>query len=470
MTKSKKIQELEAKLAERDAELAEYTLLLATALSKIAQLESLVMSHVIKKTSKNSHLSPSSDIARKNQSLRGKSDNPVGGQGGHKGHTLKMNPTPDIITPLRPDFCNVCGQDLQNSIFEFLQSRQVIEIPPIVPITTEYQCFGTTCSCGYKAKGDFPEGVNSPIQYGPNVQRLAIYNSYYQFMPFQRLESFFRNVCNLPICKGTIENILRRNAKKAEPAYEAIKEEVEAATYIGSDETGFSLNGEKGWFPPKGVWQNEKLTYIVASTSRSKSVIEEEFPNGLPNVILGSDRLAAQLSTKSKGKQICLVHLLRDLNYLIEAEKHTWSSDFKKLLQDAIILKQLQAKYKENDATSLAIEQCLDNLLSQEIYEQLLKEPEKYKKTITFFKGMTNLRYSLFTFLYHKEVPFHNNGAERAFRMVKVKDKISGQFKSLQHVFATFRSVIDTAIKNGQSVWDAILYIVNMPTSFNYAG
>ena len=105
MTKSKKIQELEV-------ELAEYKLLLATALSKIAQLESLVMSHVIKKTSKNSHISPSSDIARKNQSLRGKSENPVGGQDGHKGHTLKMNSTPDIITPLRPDFCNVCGQEI----------------------------------------------------------------------------------------------------------------------------------------------------------------------------------------------------------------------------------------------------------------------------------------------------------------------------------------------------------------------
>ena len=467
MTKDEKIQELEAKLTERDAELAEYKLLLATALTKINQLEALVLSHVIKKTSKNSHLPPSADIALKNQSLREKSDKPVGGQGGHKGHTLKINTKPDVVIPLRPNFCDLCGQDLRDIAFDFLQSRQVIDIPPIVPVITEYQCFSTTCTCGHKVQGDFPEGVNSPIQYGPNVQRLAIYNSYYQFIPFQRLESFFRNVCNLPICKGTIENILRRNAKKAKPAYEAIKEEVEAAIYVGADETGYSLNGKKGWF---WTWQNEKLTYIVATTSRSKTVIEEEFPNGLPNAILGSDRLAAQLSTISKGKQICLAHLLRDINYLIEAEKNTWSSDFKKLLQDAIILKQLQGKYEKNDVKSIEIEQRLDKLLSQEIYEQLLKEPEKHKKTITFFKGMTNLRYALFTFLYHKEVPFHNNGAERAFRMVKVKDKISGQFKSLQNEFAIFRSVFDTAVKNGQSVWEAILNIVNMPANSNYAG
>ena len=82
---------------------------------------------------------------------------------------------------------------------------------------------------------------------------------------------------------------------------------------------------------------------------------------------------------------------------------------------------------------------------------------------------MTNLQHALFTFLYHKEVPFHNNGAERFFRMVKVKVKISGQFKSLQNEFTIFRSVFDTAVKNGQSVWEAIPNIVNMPPKSNYA-
>ena len=121
----------------------------------------------------------------------------------------------NCYTVIIGNFCDLCGQDLRDFAFDFLQSRQVIDIPRIIPVTTEYRCFGTTCSCGHQAQGSFPEGVNSPIQYGPNVQRLAIYNSYYQFMPFQRLEGFFRNVCNLQICKGTIENILRRNAKKS---------------------------------------------------------------------------------------------------------------------------------------------------------------------------------------------------------------------------------------------------------------
>jgi hypothetical protein len=83
---------------------------------------------------------------------------------------------------------------------------------------------------------------------------------------------------------------------------------------------------------------------------------------------------------------------------------------------------------------------------------------------------MSQCREALFTFLYHKDVPFHNNGSERAFRMVKVKAKISGQFKSLQNQFAIIRSVIDTAIKNGQSVFNAINALVTFFQFSNVAG
>lgn len=83
---------------------------------------------------------------------------------------------------------------------------------------------------------------------------------------------------------------------------------------------------------------------------------------------------------------------------------------------------------------------------------------------------MVKLKHALFPFLYHKDIPFDNNGSERAFRMVKVKTKISGQFKSLHQEFAVIRSVIDTAIKNGQSVFNAIKALVDAPVPEKAAG
>lgn len=440
---------------------------LAIAMARISELEALLLRLSTVKTSKNSHNPPSGDKWGKNQSLREKSDKPVGGQTGHKGSTLKMTATPDVTEKIYPNYCNNCGRSLEGSSFELVARRQVIDLPPIVPVTTEYQSFGARCACGHHPCGPFPSGVDNHVQYGKNIQSLVIYQSWYQFLPFGRLQDFFQKVCGVCLSKGTMENILRRSAQKARPAYEALKEAVTESAYVGSDETSFKSKRSKNWF---WVWQNALVTYIAAATSRSKSVIEEQFPKGLPNAILGSDRLAAQLSTQTKGNQICLPHLLRELNYLIQVEKTPWASSCKTLLKDAIQLKQTHPVYDKDHPDARNIELRADQIFQSLHLLPMLEEPLLNKQTITFFKQVAGLRHALFSFLYHKDVPFDNNGSERAFRMVKVKVKISGQFKSLQHDFAVIRSVIDSVIKNGQSVFSAINYIVDIPAPPKAAG
>jgi transposase len=432
---------------------------IASQAEKIQALEVALRLQSVVKTSKNSHLSPSSDLSRKNQSLREKSDKPVGGQIGHEGHTLEMSTNPDEIQELHPSFCNTCGASLLGRPTELVARRQVIDIPPIIPVTTEYQCFSTTCTCGHHQKADFPNGVTNNIQYGPNIQTLVVYNSVYQCLPFYRLQSFLKQVTSVHLSKGTIENILRRTANKAQSTYETLRKVVEVSLYVGSDETGAKLNKSKLWF---WVWQNALVTFIVAACSRSKKVIEETFPHGLPNAILCSDRLAAQLSTWTKGTQICLAHLLRDLNFLIETENTQWAIDFKALLKEAMLLKKAQTHYDKNDPKVIEIEQRADKLLKQS-FEELAWTIEEQHKTMTFFNAMLKLRHALFPFLYHKDVPPDNNSSERAIRIIKVKTKISGQFKSLHQEFAILRSVIDTAVKNGKSVYEAVQAMVNMP-------
>lgn len=451
MDKDEKIRLLEAENAELRA-------LIATLETRLSAMELLIVKLTATKTSKNSHKSPSSDLSRKNQSLRSKSDKPLGGQPKHPGHTLKMSEQPDEIQELRSDFCSQCGLSLQEQEFSIAARRQVKDIPSILPTVVEYRAMKTTCTCGHCQVADFPQGVDNHIQYGPNIQSLVVYQSYYQFIPFARLQDFFAKICNISISKGTFENIIRRTAQKATPTYEKLRQVIAVSLFVGSDETGYKLNTKKGWF---WVWQNLFVTFIVAASSRSKKVIEDNFPEGLPNSIICSDRLAAQLSTIRKGTQICVAHLLRDCNYIIQTEKSQWATQFKELLKDALKLKQEQAQYAQNDLKCLEIQERLDILLSQQQLEIFLQDIPKHKQTITFYRAMSKLRHGLFTFLYHKDVPPDNNSSERAIRMIKVKTKISGQFKSLQQPFAIIRSVIDTAIKNGKPVFDAIHAVVN---------
>ena len=457
-----KLLKLERRLSEAQKIILEQSQQIKKQSEEISRLQSILSEKIVKTTSSNSHLPPSKDLAsaiKRNQSLREKSTRPIGGQKGHKGHTLQMVAYPTQVEDLVSAYCNKCGGSLDSSSKQLVSRRQVFDIPVIEPEIIEYRQYGIICDCGHLQKADYPEYVTNHVQYGKNLQSLVIYQSVYQYMPFKRLQDFFDKVMGVCLSKGTLENILRRSALKAESTYQKLRKVVEVSFFVGSDETGAKVKGKKSWF---WVWQTALVTYMLAACSRSKKVIEDTFPNGLPNAIVCSDRLAAQLSTVSKGSQICLVHLLRDLNFLIEKEKTPWAKEFKQLLKDAIALKQAQVQSQRGDPRTKDIEDRTDRLLSDS-FAELGWEEEAHHKTMTFFKAMVKLRECLFVFLYRTDVPPDNNASERAVRPIKVKMKISGQFKSLQQEFAILRSIVDTAIKNGQPVFNAIKSIVEIP-------
>jgi len=434
MTKDEEIAMLRAQNAEllqRVAHLEE----------KVLQLLQIIEKQGIKKDSRNSHNSPSQDKSKpkRNQSLRSKSNRKTGGQPGHKGHTLKMTDNPDVTEVLRSDFCTQCGTDLREEVHSFIKSRQEIVIPPIVPQVIEYQQFGCICSCGHHQKADFPQGVNAPIQFGSGIVALVAYFNVYQYIPFQRLRSLFGDVFNLSMSEGSIDNLLKKGARQSQVFYNAIADNIKNAQYVGSDETGAKVKGSKFWI---WVWQNTKNTFLKISKSRGFDTVAAAFPEGLPNAIIGSDRWAAQLKIKSKAKQLCLPHLMRDLNYLQDLEKHEWAGKFKDLLQSALALKQISLRdnkaYKRGQSEAQLLEDELNELLAFPVVK------EQYEVTAKFQQQMLKNRNHLLTFLYHLDVPPDNNASERAVRNVKVKQKISGQFKSGQDAFCILRSLIDT--------------------------
>lgn len=426
-------------------------------IKRIAGLEELVkelMSQIdrltVKKNSNNSSIPPSTDLLRKNSSLRTASGKKPGGQKGHTGTTLKMTDTPDETHKLIPDYCNQCGTGLAEIEGQFESKRQVVEIPPIKPIYIEYQSHSKTCLCGHKQTSDYPCGVTNHIQYGASIEAIIGYQSVYQYTPFKRLSQLFQHYFNLPISEGSIGNILKRLSAKATPVYEAIHAQIENSTQVGADETGVKINGKKGWI---WTWQNKAATFIVGSFNRGHETIQKLFPNGFIKAILNSDRWKPQLNTTAKGHQMCTAHLLRDLEYLIELEKTTWAETMKQLLLKAIELKRKCAEYATDHPYVLELETMMD---------VLLVEPLNKSKTLTFQKAMVKNRVNVFTFLYYEEVPPDNNSSERAIRNIKVKQKVSGQFKTGMQPFCILRSIIDTCIKNKVDVFEALKLIAQM--------
>lgn len=404
------------------------------------------------KNSRNSSVPPSKDENRPkpNQSLRKASDKKPGGQQGHKGNTLEMTNNPDEIVILQPDYCSCCGLSLQEMEAVKRQTRQIIDIPPIKAIYTEYQSYSKTCRCGFKNNADFPQGVNTPVSYGENIEALVGYFHARQYIPFARMKETFHDVFGVPISEGGIHCLLERFAQKATPIYQIIKQRVQQSLVIGADETGVKVNGNKHWF---WTWQTPNLTYITHSENRGSQTIDKEFPNGFVNATLVHDGWRAQLKTASKNHQSCLAHLQRSLNYLEERyPNNDWAKKFGKLLEDALKLKkEWKPKNKEFIIKRVLIVQDL---------ESLLKNPPdvKQKELYTFYKRIKREHQFILTFLFLEDVPPDNNASERAIRNVKVKQKISGQFKvnKAAQNFATIRSVIDTTIKNQLNVLQAL--------------
>lgn len=396
------------------------------------------------KNSRNSSIPPSHDYTRplQTKSLREPSTKKTGGQPGHEGTTLEMVAEPDKIITHIPQFCTCCGLDLSQIQAELVECRQEVVLPVIQPIFIEHQAFQKRCPCGNKLISDFPCGVTPGISYGANVESLAAYMNARQFVPFHRLAEMFLHVFNLPISEGTLVKAINRVAEKAIPAYELIRKRVEIAKVNGGDETGMKINGQKGWF---WTLQGKTFTFIIASLNRGAQTLYEHFPDGFGFSVLVHDCWRCYFKVAAVAHQICLAHLLREFNHVSECYKLKWATDFKQLLMETIAFKKtlLPPDYLKTLNQRTQFEERLNKLLEEPI-------KKKHPIALSLQKRLIKYRQHIFTFLYYYEVPPDNNGSERAIRNVKVKQKVSGQFKSFKGAknFAILRSIIDTAIKN----------------------
>ncbi len=415
-----------------------------------------------KKHSGNSHKPPSTDLYKpKNKNTsRIPTDKKSGGQPGHKGSTLEMTSTPNQIIDHYPENgCPQCGGTISLSGCTLSSVRQVVDIPPVEPIVTEHRVYKHDCQCGCQVVASAPAGVQSSVQYGNRVKSLINYFSVRQYIPFKRTQEIFHSVFGLSLSEGTIGNVLLKSGKLLAPIYKSIKSELEQSEVVGSDETGIKVMGDKSW---GWTWQNDACTFISICETRGFVNIASLFPNGFPKSTLVSDALASQLKTLAAKHQLCLSHLDRDLDFLMELYPFDdWSMKMKTLLKKAIRLK------REMSPEDYYIEQELRNKIEQELSALLIEDISlDYPKVHTLKNRFVKNRDHIFTFLYEPKVPPDNNGSERAVRNFKVKQKVSGQFRSPSGAesFAIVRSVIDTFIKKGMKVLDSLEFALHIAT------
>lgn len=403
------------------------------------------------KNSNNSSTPPSKEsmkdeIVRRTRTLRKPSGKKPGGQNGHEGHRLSCSPTPDEIIDDMPGYCPRCGESLADSERVLDYVTQVVSIPELKPVIKEVRHYVLVCkNCGERIR-TAPRGRSNDVVYDASVKSLVVYLSVVQFLPYGRIASFLRDAFGLTPSEGSLVNWVNEAKRNAQPVIDKIKEYIMSSAVVGFDESGLYCNKRLDW---AWIAQTVYYTLLFRADGRGSKVLTDKFGDSLERMTAVTDRHSAYFALHFLNHQVCLAHLLRELQYLSELNTgQDWSNKVSSLFREAI--------HERNANPNGVIDKApwierLDKLLTQNI-ERL------GQKFITFKKGLIKCRDYIFNFLADPMIPSDNNGSERGIRKLKIKLKNSCTFRSDfgADAFLELHSVIETAKKHNKTPYHAI--------------
>jgi len=430
---------------------------------KIAELEAR-----LNKNSSNSSKPPSGDGYRKKAPInsREKSGMSTGGQLGHVGNTLDKVPNPDKVIEFKiQEICD-CGCNLENT--ESTQkTRQIFDIPKPQIEVTEYVTNNKVCpECGKIHKTEFPPEVTQPTQYGENIHTLMNYLTLYQLIPLSRAVEAIHAFTGQSVSEGTLVNAAKALYEILDGPVEAIKNQIINTNVVHFDETGARCEGETIWLHAACT---EKLTFLEVNDNRGvQAGLDIDI---LPNFtgVAVHDHWKPYYCFKDCTHAECNAHNLRYLRDIAENYHQDWANEMSSLL--------IEIKIRVKDLNSQGLfempneeihlwQKRYHNIIEKGILEDAEKSPQILNKKGKLTKSkalqlLFKLRdYDIETlaFMYDFNIPFDNNLAERDIRMQKLRQKISGCFRSKEgaKISCRVRSYIYTARKNGIDALEAI--------------
>jgi transposase len=441
-------------------------------LDRIEVLEARVsaLEEQLAKNSRNSSKPPSGDgFGKRTRSLRPKSDRQSGGQPGHPGSTLEWSSQVDEVVNHLVQACYGCGASLQQSPVERVVSRQVHDIPPLELAVTEHQAMVKCCPhCGLENQANFPTEAARPVQYGPRLKGLMVYLMEAQLLPSERSCEVLSDVLGITLSQGTLYHTRTQCFEALESITTSIQQAVREANVAHFDETGLRVNSQLWWLH---VACTNALTYYFVHRKRGQAAIDEM------DILPQFEAKAVHDGWKSYWRYpaehfLCNAHHLRELQFIWERYQQPWAFQMSLLLCS---IKHQVDRVQSIGQSALPSEQVKDfevryqTLLRQGLAANpppsisdpaLPKKRGRAKQTPpkNLLDRLQSRQESVLGFMRDFDVPFDNNQAERDIRMVKLKQKISGCFRTPEgaQMFCRIRGYISTLKKQGINVLDAL--------------
>lgn len=439
---------------------AEVKILMQSMFLVINLMLSIFLEKITKKNSKNSSIPPS-QTETDNSSLP---ESGSKGKGKNEDDHLAANTrTRETTVTVEVQTCDTCGEDLSDVPCAHHERRTKIDIifEKVVEHTDAEikQCPG----CDATVKGEFPKDLQGPLQYGDGLKAFMINLLLSQMIAMARAQKLMKSMVGMAISEASVLKWIRRLHEALQPWEQSAIEALLNSKAMHVDETSLKASKDRHWIH---VYASGNITLKFLHRRRGLEAINaiNIIPRYGGNII--HDCWSSYLSYLHCGHALCGSHLLRELTFIIESNGYQWAKDMKALLKNTCRTvnrrKRKKLMKKEFAALKLAYGEIITRG-ERELPPIPEKPPGRRGKMAksdahNLWERLKLHEVAVLLFAEDSHVPFTNNRAERDLRMAKVKQKVSGCFRTTFYAEAYCRisSYLQTMANKGYNPLVAI--------------
>lgn len=433
---------------------------------RLEYLEALLL-----KNSSNSSKPPSSDgFKRKTKSRRESGKTNPGGQKGHPGSTLKRVAEPDEVKLHKPPGrCDACGGklDLSQAVVQS-DGRQVIDLPAVCARVIEHCVQSVRCNCGKVHEGSYPDTVTQAVQYGASIKAAVVYLTQYQHVPMKRCTQLMEDLFGVVMSPASVHAAIADTHASVAPIVESLKESMLQAPVLHFDETGMRVGKKLHW---------------MHSVSTASAVIYQVHARRGYEAMQACNVLPRYKGTAvhdgwpsyyrfNTTHALCNAHHLRELEFVFDSTQQQWARDMMSLLLEINRAVDASPEAMLPPTTAAAYRSRYNAILrlgQQQNPEQITDTTRDHKKggikqsaPFNLIRRLDKYADDVLRFMSNALVPFTNNLAERDIRMPKLKQKVSGCYRTLAgaQAYCCIRSYLATLQKRSKDVMKALIAVI----------